>query len=186
MAGKNVDIRIILVASAALGLAAACESSAEGEPVTAENASYFSLSDYFHGEASRLQQQYPEIRKTVSKNGESESRNVGIPDWADELALFIESDINKPAWRNSYRADSAHTSIVYVSTDSGLRTQRIEIQKNEDGTVASISITNKAENMLYSTDERLDYYPDSLYRIAKQQRVRVIGDSDYIVTGNMK
>lgn len=152
----------------------------------AQPARYFSLENYFRQEASRLQRLAPRVAKTVSKNGAPESKEISIANWEREFALFIEADINKPAWRNSYRIDSTANTVQYTSSDPALRTTRITIAKHTDGTISHIGITNSIGNMLYQTDEQLDYYPDSLYRIIKQQHVRVIGNSHYVVTGRLK
>ncbi|WP_262248263.1 hypothetical protein [Parapedobacter soli] len=144
---------------------------------------YFSLTDYFDREAERLQQINPEITKTVAKSGDSESKNIRVTDWKGEFALFTDADINKPAWQNSYRIDSTASSVKYTATDPTLRTKEILVEKSDDGTITHIRITNQVDNMLYHTDEQLDYYTDSLYRIDKKQRVRVIGESHYTISG---
>src|SRR5690606_26910907 len=147
---------------------------------------YFSLKDFFVNETSRLVKLAPVVEKTVSRNGASEKKQVQIDNWKNELALFIDSDINKPAWQNSYRIDSTEHSLRYTCIDPELRTQKITIDKYESGLVRHIAITNRAGNMLYQTAEQLDYYPDSLYQISKQQQVRFIGDSQYSISGRLK
>lgn len=148
--------------------------------------SHFSLADYFGKEATRLQQLNPGIVKTVAKNGEQESKEIRVLDWKEEFALFIDADINKPAWQSSYHVDSTATAVSYKSIDPKLRTAQITIEKQENGSVKHIHIVNSVSNMLYQTDEELDYYPDSLYRITKRQRVKIIGESDYTVKGEWK
>ncbi|MGK6353216.1 hypothetical protein [Parapedobacter sp. DT-150] len=150
-----------------------------------QTAPYFSLENYFRQEAERLDRQAPQIHKTVSKNGEAESRDIRIDDWQKELALFSDADINKPAWQGSYQRDSTHSTLTYTRIDPALRTERIIVEKHTDGTVKHIHVTNRVDNMLYNTLEELDYYPDSLYRISKQQQVRIIGKTDYTVIGQM-
>lgn len=144
---------------------------------------YFSLADFFSEEASKLQQSNPEIFKTVAKNGEQEEKRIQVADWRSEFALFIDADINKPAWRNSYQVDSVGSSVTYTSTDPALRTKEIRVDTSPTGAVKHIRITNQASNMLYQTDEQLDYYVDSIYRIEKHQQVRIIGKSHYTITG---
>lgn len=162
----------------------ACSSDNTGNPQTATHSlPYFSLAGYFEKEAVRLQQQNPEISKTVAKDGEEEQKNIHVADWEKEFALFIDADINKPAWQNSYRVDSIGFSITYTSTDSTLRTKEIYVEKSASDNVKHIRITNRVDNMLYQTNEQLDYYVDSLYQISKQQQVRIIGKSHYAVTG---
>ena len=158
-------------------------SNPDSIPATRSAEPYFSLAEYFNSEAVRLQEANPEIDKTVSKNGQQESKRINVADWQKELALFIDADINKPAWQHSYRIDSTATSVTYTSTDPKLRTTAIHVEKSEDGAITHIRVVNQVANMLYQTDEQLDYYADSLYRIAKQQHVRIIGDSNYTITG---
>lgn len=162
---------------------ASCTAPPKPNNVQGASELYFSLEAYFTQEASRLQELNPSTVKTVSKNGETEQRNIRVSNWKNELALFIDSDINKPAWRHSYKVDSTGTAVNYTNIDPELRTKRIEINKLTDGTIKHIRITNQVANMLYRTEEQLDYYPDSLYQITKQQHVRVIGESQYLITG---
>ncbi len=160
-----------------------------GNPERVSNAStphstpYFSLADYFEREAARLQQRNPEIIKTVTKNRDAEQKKIHVVDWRKEFALFIDADINKPAWQSSYRVDSTGSYITYTRTDSTLRTKELRVKKSDSGTVTHVRVTNQVGNMLYQTEEQLDYYVDSLYRIMKQQHVRIIGESHYTVTG---
>lgn len=123
------------------------------------------------------------MNKTVAKDDAEEQKNIRVADWKKEFTLFIDADINKPAWQSSYRVDSTGSAVTYTSTDSTLRTKEIHIAKSDEGTVTHIRVINQVNNMLYQTNEQLDYYVDSLYRISKQQDVRIIGKSHYTVTG---
>jgi hypothetical protein len=51
--------------------------------------------------ARRLTRQNPTVNKTVAHNGAAESKKLQIANWAKELNLFTESDINKPAWKEA-------------------------------------------------------------------------------------
>ena len=171
------------IAYAVFLAAVSCTAPNDVQEVVDSVKPYFSLEDYFKQEASRLQQHSPTIAKTVSKDGETESHDIQIADWEIELALFIDSDINKADWQDSYSIDSTETALVYTSLDPKLRTEQIMVERYGNGMVKHIGITNQIKNMLYQTTDQLDYYPDSLYRITKQQRVRVIGESNYVITG---
>ena len=160
-----------------------CGTSTERTSTTLQSPPYFSLADYFGKEATRLQQQRPRISKTVMKNDAEEQQHIYVADWNKEFALFIEADINKPAWQNSYLVDSVGLSVTYTSVDSALRTAEILVERSETGAVTHIHVTSRVSNMLYQSNEQLDYYVDSLYRITKTQDVRFIGKSHYTVTG---
>ena len=143
---------------------------------------YYNLQKYFSEEAARLNKTKPNINKTVKHNNASETQFIKINDWAQELALFIESDINKAAWKNSYQKDSTSTKITYTAKEENLRTRRIIILLKRNK-LSKISITNQTKNNLYHTKEELIYIPDSLYQIEKYQDVKVLGINNYQVKG---
>ena len=179
----NRLFRVSLFFFSSIGILA-CDGPAT-QPTTVSTNRYFSLEDFFLDEIERLTRSATIVDKTVSRNGVSEQKHIQIEDWKSELALFMDSDINKPAWQNSYRIDSTEYSLTYTSTDPELRTQRITINKNKNGLIKHIAIKNHTNNMLYQTAEQLDYYPDSVYLITKQQQVRFIGDNEYVIQGRL-
>jgi len=44
-------------------------------------------------------------------------------------------------------------------------------------------IFNRTKNILYQTTEKLSYFPDSLYLIEKDQKVRLMAKNKYKVQG---
>jgi hypothetical protein len=143
---------------------------------------YYNLQKYFSEEAARLNKSKLEIIKTVKHQDVSETQNIKIEDWSQELALFIESDINKAAWKNSYQKDSTSTKITYTAKEENLRIRKIVILLKQNKPF-KISITNQTKNNLYYTKEELTYIPDSIYQIDKYQDVKVLGVNNYKVLG---
>lgn len=144
---------------------------------------YFDLKAYFEKEGIRLQKQGPFLTKTVSQNGECEKKEIKITDWKSEFGYFTASDINKPAWRDSYRVIKNGNQILYLSKDDELRTKKIEITTSKpQGGIKQITILNKTYNILYTSTEELNYYPDSLYTINKQQKVLLNNLNTYQIT----
>jgi hypothetical protein len=142
---------------------------------------YFDLAGYFKTEAARLARHKP-ILKTVSYNGKPETKSILIKNWMRELDLFSSSDINKAAWKDSYKVAKSNDSIVYTAIDTSLHTGKIVITLKATQ-VKGIIINNFTKNMLYETSEKLMYYPDSLYYIEKHQHVRLLGTNSYQITG---
>lgn len=157
--------------------------SACNQPEQKEVKSYADLKGFFESEAKRLEKADPKVYKTVARNDASETRSVGNINWKTELSLFAESDINKPAWQDSYKVISQAGKTIYLATDSSLRTREISINKDPQGKIKKIKILNHTKNMLYSSTEQLIYIPDSLYQISKQQNVVFIGDNRYYILG---
>ena len=147
---------------------------------------YFDIKGYFQKNITQLKKQHHAITKTVVHNGTSESKNVEITNWDTELALFTESDINKPAWNGSYAKQDSGGAVIYTAKDSELRTRRILISKTKEESVKQIAIYNQVNNALYNTRETLNYYPDSAYTIEKYQKVKLLGANTYKITGKFK
>ena len=145
---------------------------------------YLDLKAYFKADSARLNNQHKLTYKTVTHNGITESKNVKIDNWARELSLFTESDINKPAWKDSYQVQQNDHTLIYIAKDPSLKTREIIINK-KDGRVQWIAIYNYTKNILYDTREKLSYIPDSIYRIEKTQHVKLLGVNKYVITGRL-
>jgi hypothetical protein len=158
-----------------------CKPDNAGEG-TAPN--HFDLAGYFNADTARLTKRNLFITKTVTHNGVTETKKVHIKNWGLELNLFIQSDINKPAWQNSYNVDSSAVSIIYRAKDPDLKTQLIVINKST-GKIKWIMIYNRTRNHLYQSTENLSYFPDSLYIIKKYQEVRFLGANNYTIKGTL-
>ena len=153
---------------------------------TSNTPAYFDLKTYFENEAVRLQKRKPVLTKTVTQNGESEKKDIKIADWKSELGFFTMSDINKPAWRDSYRTIDNANQLTYLAKEDGLKTQKVEIYRNAQGAIKQISILNKTSNLLYTSTENLHYFPDSVYTITKQQKVLLNRTNTYQINSVFK
>jgi hypothetical protein len=155
------------------------------EEHTPDNSSkvYFDLKGFFKKEAANFQQKNPVIKKTISKNDLTETKNVIIRNWTNELELFSSSDINKSAWKDLYEVKTSAKVTQYTAREDNLRTRKIIIDKSLNGEVGHVFILNQVANNLYSSTEELNYYPDSLYSIRKKQKILLIGNNDYSIIG---
>ena len=173
-------MKILLKAFAVILLFNGC-LSAEKEN-TSNQIYYFDLKTYFTKTATELNRKKPLVNKTVSKNELSENKKIKITDWKTELALFIDADINKKAWKDSYSKDSSATKIIYKAKEADLKTQKIEIDL-KNGLPLKFRIITKMDNLLYHSTEELEFYPDSVYSINKHQKVTLISQNNYLIKG---
>jgi hypothetical protein len=151
---------------------------------TGSAAKYFDLQGYFHGDAEQLTKSNPFVTKTVTHNGITETKKIHIADWGAELSMFIGSDINKPAWKDSYNVQDTGDALIYTAIDPNLKTREIIVNRSNDE-VKWIMIINHTKNMLYETKEKLTYFPDSLYLIEKLQIVKLLGKNRYDIKGKL-
>lgn len=146
---------------------------------------YFDIGGFFTTEAARLNNQTPQVLKLVNHNGKIEEKTVKVADWKRELDLFISSDINKPSWKNSYSIEKNKNVTVYTALDTSLKVRKIRLQR-KGKKIASIEINSRVKNEIYNSEETLNYYPDSLYSIIKEQNVKGLGNNTYEIKGKIK
>lgn len=149
------------------------------------NMKYFDIKAFFTKEITRLQKQNEPVFKTIIYNGSAESKKVKIKNWAQELDFFKSSDINKPAWRDSYTIEKLADDLIYKAKYPDLKMREM-IVKNENRHVKYVVIFNSTKNLLYQTTEKLSYFPGSAYIIEKQQSVQFLGTNTYKVKGLLR
>jgi len=156
---------------------------------------YFDLKGYFEREAARLTKLNKPVLKSAKHNGVTETKEVHISNWDTELSLFAGSDINRPAWKNSYSILADSGLLVYKANalEPELKTREILI-KLVGGKVKYIMIINDTydvnaihksdlQHLFFVTREKLTYFPDSLYLVQKAQTVRFLGVNKYDIKG---
>jgi hypothetical protein len=143
---------------------------------------YFDLKGFFTADAARLNKLNKPVVKTVIHNGVTQNKKVRIGDWERELDLFIGSDINRPAWKDSYTVTVSGDITIYRAKDPKLKMRQMDIKWDKDK-VRWFLIFNRIKNLLYETTEKLTYFPDSLYSIEKYQHVKLMGNNTYTVQG---
>ena len=143
---------------------------------------YFDLKGYFAKAAAQLKKRNPTVLKTAVHNNNTETKKLNIGNWEHELGLFAASDINKPAWKDSYSIKHTADSTVYTAIDADMGTRKIVIT-GSGSKITRIFISNHTKNLLYETGEKLTWVPDSLYQIEKWQDVRLLGRNSYEIKG---
>ena len=156
-----------------------CSSREEIKTKTA----FFDIKGFFEAEVKRLKSKKSNVNKSVIQNGQSEVKKNLSVDWENELALFIASDINKPAWKDSYKISGDSVHLNYMAIDTNLRTRTVDIKMDQLGRAVFFKIKNMTRSKLYESSEELTYIPDSIYTINKNQSVRFLGKNNYQISG---
>ena len=147
---------------------------------------YGDIKGFFESEVIRLNKNKSVVDKTITQNELSETKEEIQIDWKNELSLFIGSDINKAAWKDSYRIIKDSSSIAYLAIDTNLRTREIRIKMDSNGKPKHILIRNSSKNYLYESTETLMYIPDSAFSIDKYQKVILLGKNKYLIRAEIK
>ncbi len=153
-----------------------------------EPGKFFDLVAYFHKEAEALNATKPEITKTIIKDGATETKTLSDSiDWKKELKIFSENSINKPAWKDSFSADTlkegSRNIITYKTADEKISVKEIVIITDSLWQPTAISIKRDAKNFLYTSQQRLHYAPKKSYRLDSEMHVRWTFDTKFSVEG---
>lgn len=161
-----------------------CSSTSQGEQV--EKETYFDIPGYFKAEIVRLTHNAPLLDKTVVKDSLSESKEIKIDHWENELSSFVSVDLNKPAYSGIFKKDSTENKVKITSLDPKTDIELVEITYDKDGNATEFLIHRNIENSLYDTRETLHYIKDSAYHLEKHQSVLALGDKYYRIEGIFK
>ena len=162
-----------MILAAVFSLLTACNREPEvgtaSKPVL-----YYDLKKYLESEITRLEKAHNRVVKTVSVNGREEQQTLQQLDYRSELALLLDADINRPAWRGKYRVDSTRISpdrwtLTYTATDDKppVRTMSVHFQNDA---VDSVLIERAARTLMAGSSHQLAYRRASGFEITTVQK----------------
>lgn len=145
----------------------------------------FDSQSYFSQEVQRHQQAKTRIQKELRIDGEVDKLTLDSLDWASELALFMRSNINKPALVDEYQIDSVMqqgrlTEVHYETQNSELKTRKLSVYYEKDS-LQRIEIFNKTSNSVYGAEQYLKYQPNRGYEMRDTQEVQIVGANVFAV-----
>ena len=144
---------------------------------------FFDLKGYFKTEIERLKIDVKKVKKTVTLNGKSEEKVLENLNFEEELAPFIASDINRPAWSDNYMVKITplgnHGSISeYYALKDHLKTRSIVVNDPMSKVDMTIDILNADETVATKAETRLHYDNHLGYSIFTIQKL--MGSSDTV------
>lgn len=176
MKNRQTSIRMKYAPLFALALLAATLQTSCEEQVSAAASQpdpFFDLEAYIEGQISGLNQEQPKVRKTISVEGQRETQQFDSLDYRTELKTFLNSDINRKAWVDKYKADSTFEGsqlkqVAYTATGEDLKTRLLRVQY-EQGKVSDIYIENRTNSIVADVRQDLHFQPGQGYRLVTTQ-----------------
>jgi hypothetical protein len=154
---RNFTEKKILYMKKVIGLLTFCALLSACNEEIKENQvkKYFDLKGLIEKQTKTLNSQKPVVQKLVIISDSSESQSVKTIDWAKELELFIQADLNKPAFIQSYQVDSSSIGVKYTLKETEkLPVKYLNIKRlGEDGISVEAFMNNN--NYLYETERHL-------------------------------
>lgn len=152
-------------------------SEGSGEP----RGDFFDLAGFMEAEQKRLNARGISISKKVRIGDKTEEKQLELVDFTKDLDLFRQADINKPAWADKYRMEVTGNDTSYIATDSSLRTQQLQVLRDENNAIERLEIKRKSGNVLSDGMQELTYQPAVGYRIYAQQVSNLVGSAKVTV-----
>ncbi len=168
-----------------LPLCLSCGRQSSTAPEAESKAAYFDIKTFFNQEAGRLQQLNLPVNKTVSVNGVTEEKKLKIENWEKEFSAFTDADLNKSAWKGSFKVTKQDHATLYTSSSDRIPVKELLVEQ-KNGTVTGIHLVMANKNVLYDSTDTLTYYPDSLYQLIKRQKIKLLEAKDYRITTRFK
>lgn len=150
--------------------------SAEGAEGTGTTTPFFDLRGYIASETDRLSAAKTKVEKTIKLNGASETKQIEDINFVNDLRLFREADINKPAWFDKYKTDeetlsAGHIITNYLALDSNLIVRRLTVEEDQ-GATTKIEIERQTGTVLSDGHHLLTYEPARGYDVVTSQKSR--------------
>jgi hypothetical protein len=147
---------------------------------------FFDLSDYFEKEIKNLEENKVSFDKEITREDISQTKHHVAVDWNTELALFIESDINKKAWEEYYEIDTLFTDAYDYVVNYTLLSQKDLIVKKvklsfEAGECVEVKIYREEENPLFISKQELIYNRDIGFQIIGFQKIVGVFESNFFI-----
>jgi hypothetical protein len=139
---------------------------------------YFDIRGYFKTEANRLAKTNPLVTKTVAINDVYEKRELKISNWQSELSSISNADINKASWKGAFKISRSENKVTYSSNDKKIPVKELTVFY-KDGKASGFQALIRNSNTLYVSTDSLSFYPDSLYRIKKNQQIKLLPAKNY-------
>ena len=156
-------MRKLLIFSILIGFFTACQVN-DTPQYSANSNPLFDLKNFFDNEIKTHLKDVKKVKKTVTVNGKSETKEVDIKDWHEELKPFFNSDINRPAWRDKYFVEKQEVEpstykTEFKAKDKNLKTQFMSVfQKPSD---FDLYVKNYEESSISKAESSLSYKRDS-------------------------
>jgi hypothetical protein len=128
-----------------------CNSGSQTEEIKR----YFDLKGLIAKQTERLLTEKPLVIKTIAMADTSETQSIQTIDWTKELEFFTQTDLNKPAYVNSYQVDSSAMGVKYVLKENEkLPVKYLNISRvGEEGIAVEALVST--DNYLYETERHL-------------------------------
>jgi hypothetical protein len=131
-----------------------CQSATD----TTQISTYFNLKGFIETQIKELNKRKPLVKKRMSIDGASDSKEITDINWAKELELFLQADLNKQAYQLSYDISqpAPNTFLYTLKKGEKLPIKTLKVVVDEVSKQPKrIEVVQTEENKLYQSEKRL-------------------------------
>ena len=120
------------------------------------NKKYFDLKGFSESIIKELEIKKPEVTKVWQIGNQKETKSTHDVDWKKELSLFVDADLNKRAFVNSYSIHETSKGVNYkLKPGESLLVKSMAIENLEEKNSKIISIETSTSNYLFKTNSKI-------------------------------
>jgi hypothetical protein len=139
------------------------------EPIR-QGSSYFNCKKHFIALADSLQRSGMVLDKSIVSENGNEQKKIIAPIWKNELAPFIEIDINKPALRGTYKIREENhlaggTVVQYEALEPTATVRKLHIDYDSKKNVIGVWAVTATSNPYHASTDTLIYRSNGTYEI---------------------
>jgi hypothetical protein len=147
---------------------------------------YYDIPSFIIKQANNLNVKGQWVRKHVTKDGHSHIIERGNIAWQEELDAFIESDINRPAWRGEFKVDTISLErvdvVTYNTENKQIPVKNVVVTIDKDTRQClQVTVDRVTDNFLYSSNQSLFFTTGEGYMIKGKLSVSFLFDSEYSI-----
>lgn len=167
-------------------------------PTSAKAGASYNLTAYLQEQIERLQAEQPPVLKSVTTEGtQTETIQASEVDWEDELAVFEQADLNRPALEEYYTKQEqvlGNGSIVVEYNrveDAEPLVHYLRLELTPDRRLKQLNALLQDQNMLFFSRRNVQLSTDpasgniSGYRVEGVQKLILSDSLHYSVDANL-
>ncbi|SFF31323.1 hypothetical protein [Thermoflexibacter ruber] len=127
---------------------------------------YFDLASFVQKQVDKLSKQSLLVEKKIYLDGKQQKIFSDSINWAKELALFKEADVNSPSLVGSYdiKEDKQAHTLSYLAKEDRVKVREIQLVLGGDGSIENINV--EEVKIVYAENNQL-------YEISRKMSMKV-------------
>lgn len=166
---NNFSFLIVLVALIFITACQDFETNAHNQAIE-----LFDIKPIVQKDISYNQQNNCTQKKVITINNKQDILNLENIDWAKDLQILLDADINKKDWQDKFQkqTDTINNEIItkYSSFSKKIPVKKMLVISDTTNNISSIHIERMINGGLFSSEQVIDYIPTKQFSVKSIQK----------------